>query len=100
MEDRLDERLARRLIERAERVALVLERMRFAQYADLYQDPKRMFWLNFLGGVGRGLGIAVGFSLLGAVVLYVLQLAVVRNLPVIGGFIAELVRIVEVQLSP
>jgi len=50
--------------------------------------------VNFLGGIFRGLGFAVGMTVLAALVLYILQWLVLLNLPIIGDFIAELVRIV------
>jgi hypothetical protein len=61
---------------------------------NLINNPRRYMMVNFLGGLSRGLGIALGMTILGAFVLYVLQRLVVLKLPVIGDFIAELVRIV------
>jgi hypothetical protein len=55
-------------------------------------------WLNFIGGVARGFGIAVGFTILGAIVLYILQKLVVLNLPLIGSIIADIVKIVNQKL--
>jgi len=61
---------------------------------NLINNPRRYMMVNFLGGLFRGFGIALGMTILGAFVLYMLQRLVVLNLPVIGDFIAELVRIV------
>lgn len=58
-----------------------------------------MIWLNFFAGLARGVGMAVGFSILGALVLYLLQGAFFRNLPIIGNYIADLVRIVQFHLD-
>ncbi len=44
------------------------------------------------------MGIGVGFTLIAALLVYLLQALAVYNLPVIGGFIAELVKIVQAQL--
>ncbi len=76
-----------------------IEKLNIAEYVELVRDPRRMFLLNFLSGIGRGFGIAVGFTLLGAIVLVVLRHLVMLNLPHIGGFIAELVRIVQGRLQ-
>jgi hypothetical protein len=43
--------------------------------------------------------MAVGFTLLGAVTLYFLTRLANKNLPIIGGFIAEIVKIVKQQLG-
>ena len=52
-----------------------------------------MVRVNFRGP-GRGLGMAVGFTLLGALVIYLLQRLVLLKLPLISDFIAQLVRLV------
>jgi hypothetical protein len=54
-----------------------------------------MLLINFANGLVRGLGIAIGASILAGIFLIVLRRLVFLNLPVIGGFIAELVKIVN-----
>jgi hypothetical protein len=56
-----------------------------------------MIMSNFVAGLARGIGMAVGFSLLGAAIVYLLQQTVSKNLPVIGDFIAEIVKAVEAR---
>ncbi len=75
-----------------------LEKYKLAEYMHLLNSPIRYFWINFLGGLARGLGIAIGMTVLGGVVLYFLQQLVVLNLPLIGDFIAEIVKIVQEHL--
>ncbi len=86
------------LSERIAELSQQLEKYNLADYINLLNNPRRYMMLNFLGGVFRGLGIALGMTILGALVLYILQRLVVLNLPVIGDFIAELVRIVLTYL--
>lgn len=74
------------------------ERARIADYVDLMQKPRRMIFLNFISGVAKGFGFAVGFTMLGAVLLYILQKALVLNLPVISDIIADMVKLVELKL--
>ena len=50
--------------------------------------------------MARGVGIAVGFTILGAIVLYFLRKLVMLNLPLIGDFIAEIVRMVQSNIGP
>lgn len=76
-----------------------LEKFNLAEYMNHLNNPRRYLMVNFLGGLFRGLGIALGMTILGALVLYLLQRLVVLNLPVIGDFIAELVRIVLIYLG-
>jgi hypothetical protein len=65
----------------------------------LLDRPWHLLWLNLISGMARGLGMAIGFTLLGALLVYVLQRSVLQNLPIIGRVIAELVKIVERQLN-
>jgi hypothetical protein len=94
-----DLRLLERLSLKLDELSRHMERMKLAEYVAMLQRPRRLLYLNFVSGLARGLGFAVGFTILGAVVLYALQRALMLNLPVIGGFIAEIVRIVEERLA-
>jgi len=78
-----------------ERLALTLERARIGEYVQLMQDPLRLIYLNFLSGLARGFGLAIGFTILGAVVIYVLQRLVALNLPFLGKVIADLIGAVQ-----
>jgi len=80
-----------------ERLARALEENRIAEYVSLQQNAGRLIYLNFLAGVARGLGMAVGFTLVGALVIYALRRMV--SIPVIGTFIAQIVDIVTTQLG-
>lgn len=72
-----------------------LEAMRVAEYVELLQKPHRLIALNLLAGLFRGLGIVLGATLLVAVMLNFLQQLLVLNIPGIGSFVAEIIRIVE-----
>jgi len=74
-----------------------LESMRIAEYIDLLQKPLRIIYLNFLGGVARGLGIVVGATIIFAILIDILSRLIVLNLPVIGDLIVEIMRIVEAK---
>ncbi|WP_243120249.1 DUF5665 domain-containing protein [Caloramator sp. E03] len=76
-------------------IGMQLERAKIGNYVDLMQNPTRIIILNFLGGISRGFGIAIGFTILGAIVLYSLQRLVMLNLPIIGGFVSEVVKLVQ-----
>lgn len=91
--------LMERLREELRRFNVNLEKMKLAEYVSLLEKPGRLFYMNFLGGLGRGLGIAVGFAVLGAVVLYILQRLLLLHLPGISGFIAEVVQLVRLRLG-
>lgn len=81
-------------------LSAALNRADIADFIALYENPKRMIFANFLGGLARGIGIAFGFTLIGALVVYLLQQLAILNLPIIGHFIAQLVRIINTELAP
>ena len=82
-----------------EELSLNLELMKLVEYVELLNNPKRLLFINFISGLARGFGIAVGFTILGAIVLYIMQRIVVLNLPVVSDFIATIVRLVQLQLE-
>ena len=86
-------------IRRIERWTADMERLRLADYIRYVDDRRRMFWSNFLGGVARGVGMAVGFTILGAILVLILRDLAQRNLPLIGDMLAQIVNVVQRQLE-
>jgi len=70
----------------------------FVEYVMYMQDRRRLLITNFAAGLMRGMGFAVGFSILGAVVIMLVRRLALANLPGIGAFFAEVVRMVELKL--
>lgn len=80
-------------------LAQQMEKSRIAEYTELLHSPWRLIWLNIFSGAARGLGIALGFTFFAATIIYVLQVLGALNLPIIGDYIADIVRIVQHQLE-
>ena len=76
-----------------DRLILIIERSRIREYMMLTDSKRRLFLINFVAGLGKGFGQAIGFTVLAALVLYLLSTWV--DLPVIGAFIAKLINIVD-----
>jgi hypothetical protein len=93
-----DKAEVKELESRVENIALMLEKAKIGDYVAFMTRPKVMIVNNFMAGLARGFGMAIGFTLLGAVVLYLLRQAVFLNIPIIGNFIAEIVKIVQDNL--
>ncbi len=87
------------LIRQIDRWIAAMERLRLSDYVRYVDDRKRMFWTNFWGGVARGVGMAVGFTILGALLVLILQDLARSNLPLIGDALAEIVRVVQKQME-
>ncbi|AUS96201.1 hypothetical protein CDQ84_04955 [Clostridium thermosuccinogenes] len=91
--------LLEKISRKVDKLAVKMERSKIEEYVNYLEHPKRLLWSNFLAGLSRGFGIAVGVTILGAVVIYLLEIIVDWNLPVIGKFISEIVRIVQEDLN-
>jgi len=83
------------LEEKISNLTYTLEKAQISDYVSLLENPKKLLYLNFLAGISRGLGMAIGFTLLGALAIYLLQKIVMLNLPLISDFIADIVRMVR-----
>lgn len=86
------------VLRRLEHLAQRLEMMHLEAYLRYVHDWRRRLFFDFLSGIARGIGFSVGFTVLGALLLYILRNIALSNLPVIGRFLAELVQIVETNL--
>ena len=77
-----------------ERMMLIIERSRIREYMMLTDSKRRLFIINFVAGLGKGFGQAIGFTVLAAIVIYIFASWV--KLPIIGAYIAKIINIVEI----
>ena len=77
----------------------LLEKMRLAEYIAYLNRPSKLLWMNFAVGLVRGLGAAIGATVLAGLAVMLLKWLGILNLPLIGGLIAELVKIVNNQIG-
>ncbi len=80
------------------RIEAHLARLRIAEYLERQRDWKRGLLIHFLQGVARGLGFALGFSVLGAFAVVLIRELVLKNLSGIGGFLAKVIQAIETRL--
>jgi len=88
-------RLEKRLNKNLQKLNNSLEKSNIFELMELLGNKKKMFVKNFIAGMSKGIGIGIGFTLLSAIIVIVLQKIVTLNLPVIGDYIADIVDIVE-----
>lgn len=86
------------IYKKIEDIAIKLEKTKIAEYVDIMNNKWRLIYINFIAGLARGFGMAIGFTILGALTLYMMQRMITWNLPLIGDFIAEIVKIVRENL--
>lgn len=65
------------------------------EFITFLKNPTRIFFLNLLAGIGRGIGFAFGFTVLTALIIFLLKRAV--SVPVIGNYIAQLLEFIQTQ---
>ena len=75
-----------------------LERMRLDEYVEHVSNRKRLIFDNLFYGVLRGLGFSFGFTVLGAAMIVLFRHILTENIPLIGGFIAEVIHEIEARM--
>lgn len=88
-----------RLEKKLDELGSAWEEARVSEYVDMMKRPGKLLYMNFLMGISRGFGMAVGFTILTAIVLWMLQKIVLLNLPFLSNLIADLVKMVQDQMS-
>lgn len=76
-----------------EKLIIIVERSRIRDYMYLTDSKRRLFIINFIAGLGKGLGQAIGFTILAAIVISLLFSWV--DLPIIGRYIAKILSYVQ-----
>jgi hypothetical protein len=82
-----------------ETIANHLERAQIAEYVQLLNSPRKLIMRNLLAGTARGIGIAIGFTIFSATIVYVLRQIGALDLPIIGHYIADLVKAVQANMG-
>ena len=81
-----------------DRLILTLEKMNLKAYLNLVGSRRRMIINSLLYGILRGLGLSIGFTILGAGLVVLLKYLLENNLPQFSGFIAEVIHAIEERM--
>jgi len=78
------------------KLAISMEKARIDEYTTMLTHPWKFFFLNLGAGIFRGVGMAVGFTLIAALLFYVVAkiLMTMVDWPIIGMYIGEIVNFV------
>ncbi|MBQ2245884.1 MAG: hypothetical protein IIV08_00805 [Selenomonadales bacterium] len=93
----MDQEKNKELLTRWERIAERLDASRIAEYVELMNKPRKLIWTSFVAGIARGLGAAVGATVVFALVLEVLRRLIVVNVLGIGDFIVSILKVIEAK---
>lgn len=83
------------LLKNLEELNKTLTKNNILDIAELLGNKKQLLFRNFFSGIAKGIGIGIGFTILTAILLIILQKIVTLNIPVIGDYIADIIKIVE-----
>lgn len=74
-----------------------LTRNRIIELGEVIGNWKIMLWRNFISGITKGMGIGIGFSIITAIIIIILNRIIMLNIPVISQYIADIVEIVQMN---
>ena len=83
------------LLTRWDRIAERLDASRISEYVELMNNPRKLIWTSFVAGIARGLGAAIGATVIFALVLEMLRRLIVVNVLGIGDFIVSILKVIE-----
>lgn len=81
----------KRVDELSDKLIYILERINMTGYIEYLNNTNRLLYTNFLIGLARGIGYAIGFSLLGAIIVYIIIETGVRPFPDIRDFLKSMI---------
>ena len=64
-------------------------RSRLLEYIELVNSPRKLFWLNFLSGLAKGLGLTIGTAIVLTLLFKITQHIIALNIPYITVWVSE-----------
>jgi len=64
-------------------------RAHLLEYIELVNSPKKLFWLNFLSGLAKGLGLTIGTAIVLTLLFKLTQHIISLNIPYITVWVSE-----------
>ncbi len=83
----------KKLAESISTLTKFVKKLHSKRYLEMIEHPYRTFWFNFLLGIARGIGFAVGTSLIFAFGVWLLSKMTI--IPLIGDWISKLLDYLE-----
>ena len=86
------------LEEQIEKLNKTLTEANIQELSYIIGSKKQIFIRNIMAGISKGIGIGIGFTLITAIIVYLLQKIVKLNLPIISDYIVDIIEIVEKKM--
>ena len=87
--------LEEKLLTQLNKLNYTLNKNKILDLIELAGNSKRYLARNFMSGILKGIGIGIGFSIITAIIIYLMQKIIKLNIPVISQYISDIVEIVE-----
>ena len=71
----------------------MLEKNNIFEILEILGNKRKIFIRNLIAGISKG----IGFTVLSAILIIILQKIVTLNIPIIGDYISDIVDIVETK---
>ena len=78
-----------------EKLLIQLNKNKVLELIEIAGDSRKYLVRNFMSGISKGIGIGIGFSIITALIIYVMQKIIRLNIPVLSQYISDIVEIVE-----
>lgn len=85
------------LLDQMDRLSRHLEALRIADYIELLEKPWKLITTNFIAGVARGLGFAVGTTIIFALIVEALRRIILIKIPLITDYLVQLLQIINLK---
>lgn len=92
---RIYRNLEKKILIQLDRLNYILNRNKVLDLIEIAGNTKKFLIRNFLSGIIKGIGVGIGFSVITALIIYLLQKIIKLNIPVISKYIADIVEIVQ-----
>lgn len=87
--------LEKKILIQLDRLNYILNRNKVLDLIEIAGNTKKFLIRNLLSGIIKGIGVGIGFSVITALIIYLLQKIIKLNIPVISKYIADIVEIVQ-----
>ena len=77
------------------RIIDTIEKSNLIELSYVLGNKKEIIKRNLIAGIFRGIGIGIGVTIVSAIIVYFLRKLIMLNIPVIGDYISDIVKIVE-----
>lgn len=91
----MDDKEFKKLNKSIDKINYILEKNQILELVELLGNIKKLFIRNLLSGIFKGIGLGIGFTLITAILVYILQRIVKLNIPILSEYIIDIIEIVK-----